>query len=59
MTGYLDGRRSTTRYIFTVGGMAVSWISRLQKVVALSITEVEYVIATEATKGDDMDEQVH
>ena len=28
----------------------MSWVSRLQKVNALSTTEVEYVVATEATK---------
>jgi hypothetical protein len=28
----------------------VSWISKLQKVVALSPTEAEYVVATEASK---------
>ncbi|KAH9319004.1 hypothetical protein KI387_020773, partial [Taxus chinensis] len=39
MAGDLDGRRSTIGYIFTVGGTIVSWISRLQKVVALSTTE--------------------
>ncbi|KAH9323833.1 hypothetical protein KI387_018472, partial [Taxus chinensis] len=42
--------RSTTGYVFTVGGMTVSWILRLQKVVALSTTEAEYVTATEASK---------
>jgi hypothetical protein len=34
-----DSRRSTTRYVFTIGGTTVSWISKLQKVVALSKTE--------------------
>ena len=43
-------RRSTTWYVFTVGGTTVSWISKLQKVVALSTIEAEYVAATEASK---------
>jgi hypothetical protein len=50
MAGDKDSRRSTTGYVFTIGGTAVSWISKLQKVVALSTTEVEYVAATEASK---------
>ena len=50
MAGDKDSRRSTTGYVFTVGGTAVSWISKLQKVVALSTTEAEYVAATEASK---------
>ena len=39
MAGDIDSRRSTTGYVFTVGGTAVSWISRLQRVVALSTAE--------------------
>ena len=50
MVGDKDSRRSTTGYVFTVGGTAVSWISKLQQVVALSTTEAEYVAATEASK---------
>ncbi|KAH9293321.1 hypothetical protein KI387_041476, partial [Taxus chinensis] len=50
MAGDVDNRRSTTGYIYTVGGTTVSWISRLQKLVALSTTEAEYVAATEASK---------
>ncbi|CAA0838989.1 cysteine-rich RLK (RECEPTOR-like protein kinase) 8 [Striga hermonthica] len=46
----LDKRRSTTGYVFTYGGTAVSWISKLQKIVTLSTTEAEYVAVTEATK---------
>ncbi|XP_047978661.1 1,8-cineole synthase, chloroplastic-like [Salvia hispanica] len=46
----LDGRRSTTGYVFTYGGTAISWTSKLQKTVALSTTEAEYVAATEASK---------
>jgi hypothetical protein len=50
MAGDKDSRRSTTWYVFTIGGTTVSWISKLQKFVALSTTEVEYVVATEASK---------
>jgi hypothetical protein len=50
MAGDKDSRRSTTGYVFTIGGTTVSWISKMQKVVALSTTEVEYVAATEASK---------
>jgi hypothetical protein len=45
-----DSRRRTIGYVFTVGGTTVSWISKLQKVVALSTTEREYVVAIEASK---------
>jgi hypothetical protein len=50
MLGDRDRRRSTTGYVFTVGGTMVSWISKLQNVVSLSTMEVEYVVATEASK---------
>jgi hypothetical protein len=50
MAGDKDSRRSTTGYVFTIGGTIVSWIFRLQKVVSLSTTEVEYVAAIEASK---------
>ena len=50
MAGDRDSSRSTIGYVFTVGGTAVSWISRLQRVVALSTIEVEYVSLTEASK---------
>ncbi|KAE8710199.1 dr1-associated corepressor-like isoform X1 [Hibiscus syriacus] len=43
-------RRSTTGYVYTLGGTAVSWVSQLQKIVALSTTEAEYVVVTEANK---------
>ncbi|KAL2231966.1 UNVERIFIED_CONTAM: Retrovirus-related Pol polyprotein from transposon TNT 1-94 [Sesamum indicum] len=45
-----DKRRSTTGYVFTYGGTAVSWVSKLQKVVTLSTTEAEYAAVTEAAK---------
>jgi hypothetical protein len=50
MTGDKDSRRSTIGYVFSIGGTTVSWISKLQKVVALSTTEAEYVATTEASK---------
>ena len=48
--GDLDKRKSTTGYVFTLASGAVSWVSKLQTVVALSTTEVEYMAATEACK---------
>jgi hypothetical protein len=50
MAGDKDSRRRTTGYVFTIGGIAVSWISKLQKVVAISTIEAEYVVATKASK---------
>jgi len=47
----LDTRKSITGYIFTVFGTAISWKASLQKVVALSSTEAEYIALTkEAVK---------
>ena len=48
--GDLDKRKSTTGYVFTLAGGAVSWVSKLQTVVALSTTEAEYMAATQACK---------
>ena len=50
MAGDLDGRKSTSGFLFTFAGGAVSWQSKLQKCVALSTTEAEYIAATEAAK---------
>ena len=50
MAGDLDGRKSTSGFIYTFAGGAVSWQSRLQKCVALSTTEAEYIAITEAGK---------
>jgi len=34
MVGDRDNMMSTTRYVFTIGGMTVSWVSKLRSVVA-------------------------
>jgi hypothetical protein len=45
-----DSRRSTTGYVFTIGGTKVSWISKLQKAIALSTIESKYVVSIKASK---------
>ncbi|TYK14965.1 retrovirus-related Pol polyprotein from transposon TNT 1-94 [Cucumis melo var. makuwa] len=50
MAGDIDSRKSTSGYLMTFAGGAVSWQSRLQKCVALSTTEAEYIAAAEACK---------
>jgi len=50
MEGDRDNRRSTTGYVFIVGGTTVSWVSKIQSIVALSTTEAEYVAAIESSK---------
>ena len=51
--GNVDIRRSTIEYVYTLEGTVVSWGSQLQKIVALSTTEAEYVAITEANKDRD------
>ena len=46
----VDTRRSTSGYVMTYVGGAVSWQSRLQKSVALSTTKAEYMVSVEARK---------
>jgi hypothetical protein len=50
LEGDLDSKKNTTGYIFTLGGTAVSWKSKLQSKVALSTTEAEYITISEAVK---------
>ena len=46
----MDTRKSTTGYLYTFAGAAVSWVSRLQRIVAVSTTKAEYIAATKACK---------
>ncbi|MCO5571155.1 hypothetical protein L7F22_024889 [Adiantum nelumboides] len=48
--GDLDKRRSTSCYVFTLAGGAVSWQSQLQDCITQSTIEAEYVAANEACK---------
>ena len=41
--GDLDDRKSTSGYVFQVGGTAISWRSKKQACVALSTAEAEYI----------------
>ncbi|GKD95409.1 retrovirus-related pol polyprotein from transposon TNT 1-94 [Tanacetum coccineum] len=48
--GDLDRSESTTGYVFTLSGGTISWVSKLQSVVAMSTTKAEYVAAAQASK---------
>ncbi|RVW97637.1 Retrovirus-related Pol polyprotein from transposon TNT 1-94 [Vitis vinifera] len=49
-TGDLDDRRSTTGYVFTLGGGPICWKSMIQSLVALSTTKSEYMAIAKAAK---------
>jgi hypothetical protein len=48
--GHVDQRKSTSGYLFVLGGGPVSWKSQRQRTVTLSTTEAEYVALTEAIR---------
>ena len=48
MVGNVDSKKSITGYVYTLGGTTISWLSKLQKIVILFTTEVEYAAITEA-----------
>ena len=52
MAGDIDSRISTSKYLMTFAGRVVAWQSKLQKCVALSTTEVEFIAITEACKEE-------
>ena len=45
-----ESRKSTSRYVFTLGGGVVSWKSVKQSSIVDSTMEVEYIAASEAAK---------
>jgi hypothetical protein len=48
-TGFVDSRKSTSRYIFLLAGGAISWRSNKQTIVATSTMEAEFIACYEAT----------
>ena len=48
--GDLDTRRSTSGYMFKIGGATISWCSKRQLTVARSSTEAEYVALSAAAQ---------
>ena len=48
--GDIDSRKSTTGFVFTLGGIAISQALNLQKIITLSTTEAKHVASTEAGK---------
>jgi hypothetical protein len=48
--GDINSRKSTSGYVFILGGAAISWSSKRQQTVALSSTEAEYMAASSAAQ---------
>ena len=50
MASNINDRKSTTRYVYTLGGTIVNWMLKLERIVTISTTEVQYVVVIEARK---------
>ncbi|PKI68086.1 hypothetical protein CRG98_011682 [Punica granatum] len=50
MAGDIDSQKSTSGYLMTFVGGAISWQSMLQKCIALSTMEAKYIVVTEGCK---------
>ena len=50
LAGDIDSKKSIIGFVFTLGGITISWGLNLQKVVVFSITKAEHVAMTEVTK---------
>ena len=57
LCGYFDSAhadnkslKSTCSYIFLLYGSPISWVTKVQKTIALSLTEAEYMAGTEAAR---------
>ena len=46
----MDNQKSTSGYVFTYGGGAISWRSKLQECTSLNTTKAEYIAASNAMK---------
>jgi len=58
--GDLEDRKSTTRFVFMMGGGAISWSSKRQPIITLSMTKAKYMVSTQATKeASHMDDKAH
>ncbi len=49
--GDLNFRRSTTGFVFVLPNGAVSWVSKMQPTMAISLTKVEYMATSFATEA--------
>ena len=54
----LDFRKSTSGYVFTLGGGAISWRSVKQSCIGDSTIEAEYVVACEAAKRSCLTQEI-